>query len=126
MSKLKSIIAVLPFAMKNLGRWRFRLLTIGLLVIMTANLSVLYQSMLLSQQNTGSLQAVQLELPYDLLVRLPEGATPKPLEALPAPLDPYDYGKGKSNIYTVLSKPMPFSHAENLLIYPCFSPYGTR
>lgn len=125
MSKLKSIIAVLPFAMKNLGRWRFRLLTIGLLVIMTANLSVLYQSMLLSQQNTGSLQAVQLELPYDLLVRLPEGAMPKPLEALPAPLDPYDYGKGKSNIYTVLSKPMPFSHAENLLIYPCFSPYGT-
>jgi len=124
MNKLKSLWAVWPLAFKNIGRWRFRLLTIGVLVMLTANLSVLYQSMLISEQNTGSLQAVKLQLPYDLLVRLPEGMSPKTLEELPAPLDPYDYAKGKANIYNILSKPTPFSQAENVSMHTCYSPFA--
>ncbi|MCE5196294.1 MAG: ABC transporter permease [Negativicutes bacterium] len=124
MNKLKSMLAVWPLAGKNIVRWRFRLLTIGVLVMLTANLSVLYQSMLISERNTGSSQAVKLQLPYDLLVRLPQGMLPKPLEELPAPLNPYDYGKGKANITNILSVPRPFSQAENVSMHLCYSPFA--
>lgn len=125
MSSLRDILSVFPFAFKNINRWRFRFLTLGVLVLITTNLSILYQSMLFSKQQTGSQQAVELNVPYELLVKLPEGVAPKALPDLPEPLNAYDYGKGRADVYTMYSKPLPFSHAENIIIQKCYSPFNT-
>ena len=125
MNSLNDILSVFPFAFKNVKRWRFRFLALGILVLITTNLSILYQSMLLSEQDTGSQQAVELNIPYELLVKLPEGVGPKKLSDLPEPLNAYDYGKGRADIFTMYSKPMPFSHAENIFIQKSYSPFNT-
>src|SRR5665647_295314 len=72
-------------ALKNIGRWRWRLATIFLLVAGSFSLYVLYSGMLSVSAQVGMYRTETLTLPYDLMVLLPEGEQVKAITDLPMP-----------------------------------------
>lgn len=108
-------------AFKNMKRWWGRLAVIAVLVLLTSTLNVLYHSMLISQQTKSTAETERLELPYDLLVKLPENMQPIDLEELPKPLNSklmvkttynWEQNRWKELTYEVPSVPTAFSYAE--------------
>src|SRR5665647_1112746 len=72
-------------ALKNIGRWRWRLATIFLLVAGSFSLYVLYSGMLSVSTQVGMYRTETLTLPYDFMVLLPEGEQVKDIAELPMP-----------------------------------------
>lgn len=61
-------MAVSRLALKNIWRWRWRLVTMFVLVAGSFALFVLYSGMLTVSSQIGVAQTVELKLPYDLMV----------------------------------------------------------
>ena len=60
-------------SMQNMRRWKFRLLSISVLLAITLTLYTLYSSYLASVQSSGRVALNDLNLPYDVLVQVPPG-----------------------------------------------------
>ena len=86
-SSINNLLAILQLVQKNIKRWWGRLSVIVILVMLTTTLSIFYHSMLISEQTKATIEMQRLELPYDLLVKLPKGTPPLLLNQLPKPLD---------------------------------------
>ncbi|MCE5195787.1 MAG: hypothetical protein LLG09_01460 [Negativicutes bacterium] len=81
----RQFTSISNLAFKNIGRWRWRLITIFLLVAGSFSLYVLYSGMLSVSAQAGIYRTETLTLPYDLMVLLPAGEEVKEISALPAP-----------------------------------------
>ena len=114
--------ALVKLAGKNMQRWWGRLAVIAVLVLLTTTLNVLYHSMLISQQAKSGAEVEKLELPYDLLIKLPENRVPLDLAELPKPLDSklivktsysWEQNRWKEFTYEIPSVPTAFQYAES-------------
>ena len=82
-----TLMTILYLGRKNIKRWWGRLSVIAILLMLTTTLSIFYNSMLTSEQTEVSSEIERLNLPYDLLVKLPNGIFPLKLDLLPKPLN---------------------------------------
>ena len=82
---LRQLSAVTRLALKNMVRWRWRLATIFFLVAGSFSLFVLYSSMLSVSAQIGVAQTNAINLPYDLMVLVEDGAPILPEPDLPIP-----------------------------------------
>lgn len=80
-----SFVATTQLALKNIWRWRWRLLTIFILVAGSFALFVLYSGMLTVSSQIGVAQTVELNLPYDLMVMGDQNSPIIPESQLPTP-----------------------------------------
>ena len=121
-SSVNNLLAILQLVQKNIKRWWGRLSVIVILVMLTTTLSIFYHSMLISEQTKATIEMQRLELPYDLLVKLPKGTPPLLLNQLPKPLDStlmrktvrsWEQNQWKEITYEVPSVPQSFTYAES-------------
>lgn len=117
-----TLMTILYLGRKNIKRWWGRLSVIAILLMLTTTLSIFYNSMLTSEQTEVSSEIERLNLPYDLLVKLPNGIFPLKLDLLPKPLNStliqktyrsWEQNRWKEFTYELPSEPQSFSYAES-------------